>query len=55
MDYIKEENLQVKINNWNINYEVQGKGNPVILLHGWLATLETIRPRANNLSKNLIM
>ena len=52
MDYIKEENLQVKINNWNINYEVQGKGNPVILLHGWLATLETMRPLANNLSQN---
>ena len=44
--------MQVKINNWNINYEVQGKGNPVILLHGWLATLETMRPLANNLSQN---
>ena len=52
MDYIKEENFQLKINNWNINYEVQGKGNPVILLHGWLATLETMRPLANNLSQN---
>lgn len=44
--------MQVKINNWNINYEVLGKGNPVILLHGWLATLETMRPLANNLSQN---
>lgn len=44
--------MQVKINDWNINYEVLGNGNPVILLHGWLATLETMRPIANNLSQN---
>lgn len=44
--------MQVKINGWNINYEILGEGNPVILLHGWLATLETMRPIANNLSKN---
>lgn len=44
--------MQVKINNWNINYETLGDGNPVILLHGWLANLETMRPIANNLSQN---
>lgn len=44
--------MQVKINDWNINYEVSGQGNSVILLHGWLATLETMRPLANNLSQN---
>lgn len=44
--------MQVKINNWNINYEVIGEGNPVILLHGWLANLETMRPIANSLSQN---
>lgn len=44
--------MQVKIQKWNINYEVLGEGNPVILLHGWLATLETMRPIANNLSRN---
>lgn len=44
--------MQVKINNWNINYEVLGEGNPAILLHGWLATLETMRPIANDLSRN---
>lgn len=44
--------MQVKINNWNINYEVMGNGNPVVLLHGWLANLETMRPIANNLSQN---
>lgn len=44
--------MQVKIKDWNINYEILGDGNPVILLHGWLATLETMRPIANNLSQN---
>lgn len=44
--------MQIKINNCNIYYEVLGEGNPVILLHGWLATLETMRPIANNLSQN---
>lgn len=45
--------MQVKINNWNINYEVIGNGgNPIILLHGWLANLETMKPLANNLSQN---
>lgn len=44
--------MQVEINNCNIYYEVLGEGKPVILLHGWLATLETMRPIANNLCKN---
>ena len=44
--------MQIKIQGCDINYEVLGDGNPVILLHGWLATLETMRPIANNLCKN---
>ncbi len=44
--------MQVKIKDWNINYEVTGNGNPVILLHGWLANLETMRPIANSLCQN---
>ena len=45
--------MQVKINDWNINYEVFGQGTvPVVLLHGWLATLETMRPIANSLQNN---
>lgn len=44
--------MQTKINGWKINYEVLGEGNPVILLHGWLANLESMRPLANNLSQN---
>lgn len=44
--------MQVKVKNWNINYEVMGEGNPVILLHGWLADLETMRPIANSLCQS---
>jgi pimeloyl-ACP methyl ester carboxylesterase len=41
--------LQVKVNNWNINYEVLGEGYPVVLLHGWLTDLESMRPIANRI------
>lgn len=44
--------MQIRINDWNINYEVLGEGKPIILLHGWLANLETMRPLANNLCRN---
>lgn len=43
--------MQIKIKEWNINYEVQGEGEPVILLHGWLTDLETMRPLTLNLVK----
>ena len=41
--------MQVKVKDWNINYEIVGNGNPVVLLHGWLTNLETMRPIAENL------
>ena len=44
--------MLVKIQNWNIYYEVIGEGNPVILLHGWLCDMETMRPIASSLSQN---
>ena len=44
--------LQTKVKDWNINYETFGNGNPVVLLHGWLTDMETMRPIANSLSKN---
>ena len=44
--------MQVKIKDWNINYEVIGEGKPIIMLHGWLTDLETMRPLTTNLSKN---
>ena len=44
--------MQVKIKDWNIDYEIIGEGNPVILLHGWLCDRETMRPIANSLCQN---
>lgn len=36
--------MEITINNKKINYEVEGEGKPLILLHGWLASLETMKP-----------
>ncbi len=44
--------MQVKVKDCNIYYEAIGNGNPVILLHGWLTNMETMRPIANELCKN---
>ena len=41
--------MQVKVKDFDINYEVIGEGNPIVLLHGWLTDLETMRPIANGL------
>ncbi len=43
--------MEIIINNKRINYEISGKGNPVVLLHGWLANLDTMKPLANRLSQ----
>ncbi len=42
--------MELIINNKNINYEVEGEGKPVILLHGWLASLETMKPLQKHLA-----
>ena len=44
--------MEITINNKKINYEVEGEGKPIILLHGWLASLETMKPIQEHLSKN---
>lgn len=41
--------MQVKVKDYNINYEVVGSGYPVVLLHGWLNDLEAMRPIADGL------
>lgn len=43
--------LQIEINGYKINYEVKGEGKNVIILHGWLASLETMKPIAKHLQK----
>ena len=44
--------LNININGYNINYEVSGEGKPVVLVHGWLTDLNTMKPLQNHLSKN---
>ena len=39
--------MNIRIKELNINYEVSGEGAPVILLHGWLCSLDTMKPIAN--------
>lgn len=39
--------MNINVNELNINYEVSGEGTPVILLHGWLCSLDTMKPIAN--------
>lgn len=44
--------MQIQIDGKKINYEVEGEGYPVVLLHGWLANLDTMKPIANILKEN---
>ncbi len=44
--------LQIEIKGYKINYEVEGQGKNVVILHGWLANLETMKPIANHLKKH---
>lgn len=43
--------MEISINNKKINYEIEGEGKPVILLHGWLASLETMKILQKHLAK----
>ena len=43
--------MNININGYNINYEVSGEGKPVVLVHGWLTNLDTMKPLQNHLSK----
>ena len=43
--------MQTIINGYKINYEVEGEGSSVVLLHGWLASLETMKVLQKHLSK----
>ena len=42
--------VEIIINGKKINYEVEGEGKPVVILHGWLASLETMKPLQNYLA-----
>lgn len=44
--------MEIQVKGKKINYEVTGQGTPIVLLHGWLASLETMAPLARHLEKN---
>lgn len=44
--------MNIDIDGLNINYEVSGEGKEVILLHGWLCSLDTMKPIEKILSAN---
>lgn len=44
--------MNINVNGLNINYEVSGEGKEIILLHGWLCSLETMKPIAQALENN---
>lgn len=44
--------MNININGYNINYEVEGEGKPLVLLHGWLANLDTMKPLQKHLCKH---
>jgi pimeloyl-ACP methyl ester carboxylesterase len=43
--------MQVEVDGKKIFYEVSGKGEPIVLIHGWLCTHETVKSIANHLSQ----
>lgn len=44
--------MEIQVNGKKINYEVSGQGKTIVLLHGWLASLETMAPLARHLEKH---
>ncbi len=43
--------MYICIDNININYSDEGTGNPVLLLHGWGGSIETMKPIASVLKE----
>ena len=44
--------MQITVMNKKINYEAIGEGSPVVVLHGWLTSLDTMRMLSDILSMN---
>lgn len=43
--------MNILINGLNIHYDIKGDGNPLVILHGWGANLESFRPVIDYFSK----
>ena len=44
--------MNIEVKGAKINYEVSGEGKPVVLVHGWLTSLETMQPIKKHLEKH---
>ena len=44
--------IYIDVNDIKISYEVEGEGNPIILLHGWGANKNTFNKLSNELKEN---
>ncbi|MGE5330036.1 MAG: alpha/beta fold hydrolase [Deltaproteobacteria bacterium] len=42
----------IEINNTKINYEIQGEGENILILHGWGGCIDSMRPVINNLKNH---
>src|SRR5688572_6310287 len=42
----------MQVQNLNLNVEVNGEGDPVVLLHGWGGSVDSMRPTAQLLSQS---
>lgn len=42
--------MVIRIQDIHINYIVEGEGSPIVILHGWGANIETVRPIINILN-----
>lgn len=44
--------MEINISGINLNYIVEGKGSPIVVLHGWGANIDTVVPIVNVLAEN---
>ena len=44
--------MEINISGINLNYIVEGKGSPIVVLHGWGANINTVVPIVNVLAEN---
>lgn len=43
--------MKIKIQDIDLNYIIEGEGNPLIVLHGWGANIDAVRPIINIVNK----
>lgn len=44
--------MEIQIDNIKINYEIEGQGSDILVLHGWGGCIDSMRPVINHLKNN---